>query len=191
MKCGNRDCKICYPEYEADRFEKGKECGNRYEEKEYRESYQDYEAEDSVRDRKYRFRYADCEPDRRRRDDKKYKPDCPKDGPDRKDDDECVIQTHNHEFAGSVMVAGSIPHTHRFAGVTSQAIPEGRSHVHAILTDTDFFFNHLHEVGITTGSAIPVPGGKHIHLAKGETTENFGHDHDFIFTTFIEDPLQK
>lgn len=111
---------------------------------------------------------------------------------DEKDpDDNCPdIQTHNHEFAGSVMIAGKIPHNHRFAGVTSEAIPYRRSHVHAILVNTDFFFNHYHELGIRTGPAIDVGNGKHIHLAEGETTENFGHDHDFIFTTSIENPLQ-
>ncbi|NLB88797.1 MAG: hypothetical protein GX790_06160 [Syntrophomonadaceae bacterium] len=89
------------------------------------------------------------------------------------------------------MIAGKIPHNHRFAGVTSEAIPYKRSHVHAILVSTDFFFNHYHELGIRTGPAIDVGNGKHIHLAEGETTENFGHDHDFIFTTSIENPLQK
>lgn len=117
-----------------------------------------------------------------------------KDCPDKKDPDDkkCPdIQTHNHEFAGSVMIAGKIPHNHRFAGVTSEAIPYKKSHVHAILVNTDFFFNHYHELGIRTGPAIDVGYGKHIHLVEGETTENFGHDHDFIFTTFIENPLQK
>jgi hypothetical protein len=130
--------------------------------------YPDYEPERPERD------YYDCYPP-----DEKLPPEME------------TIQTHNHEFAGSVMIAGSIPHNHRFAGVTSQEIPEGGSHVHAILVSTDFFFNHYHELGVTTGPAIPVPGGKHIHFAKGETTENFDHYHDFIFTTFIENPLRK
>jgi len=60
-------------------------------------------------------------------------------------------QTHVHEFAGSTMIAGIIPHNHRFAGVTSEEIPCGDTHVHAILVNTDFFFNHYHEVGIRTG----------------------------------------
>jgi hypothetical protein len=102
-------------------------------------------------------------------------------------------QTHVHEFAGSVMIAGTIPHTHRFAGVTSEEIPMGDSHVHAILVNTDFFFNHYHEVGLRTGLPIFIEeeGGKHIHYVEGETTTNFGHDHDFAFTTFIENPLQE
>lgn len=100
-------------------------------------------------------------------------------------------QTHVHEFAGSTMIAGIIPHNHRFAGVTSEEIPCGDTHVHAILVNTDFFFNHYHEVGIRTGPPIYVDGEKHIHFVQGETTTNFDHDHDFIFTTFIENPLQK
>ena len=90
-----------------------------------------------------------------------------------------------------MFIAGKIPHNHRFAGVTSEAIPYKRSHVHAILVSTDFFFNHYHEIGLRTGPAIDVGNGKHIHVAEGETTENFGHDHDFIFTTSIEKPTSE
>jgi len=100
------------------------------------------------------------------------------------------IQTHVHEFAGSVMISGPIPHNHRFAGVTSEKIPYKDTHIHAILVNTDFFFNHYHEVGLRTGPAIPIGNGKHIHVVQGETTINFDHNHDFIFTTFIENPLQ-
>lgn len=100
------------------------------------------------------------------------------------------IQTHVHEFAGSVSIAGAIPHNHRFSGVSSEAIPCKNSHVHAILVNTDFFFNHYHEVGVRTGPAITIEGNKHIHYVEGETTLNFNHDHDFVFTTFIENPLQ-
>lgn len=112
--------------------------------------------------------------------------------PDKKDHrpDRPAIQTHNHEFSGSVTIEGGIPHNHRFAGVTSEAIPYKNSHVHSICVNTDFFFNHYHEIGVTTGPAIKVPGGKHIHYVDGNTTLNFGHDHDFEFTTAIEDPLQ-
>ncbi|HCF49185.1 MAG TPA: hypothetical protein DER60_02815 [Syntrophomonas sp.] len=103
---------------------------------------------------------------------------------------ECeAIQTHVHEFAGSTTLEGAILHNHRFAGVTSEAIPYRKSHVHAILVNTDFFFNHYHEIGIRTGPAIYIDHDKHIHFVEGETTTNFGHDHDFQFTTFIEDPL--
>lgn len=107
--------------------------------------------------------------------------------------DDTVLQTHTHEFLGSTMLTTPGPeeliHNHRFAGVTSQAIPKGKSHIHAILTNTDFFFNHLHEVGVETGPAIPVGEGKHVHLVQGQTTLDFDHVHGFIFTTLIEDPL--
>lgn len=100
-------------------------------------------------------------------------------------------QTHTHEFLGSTEIAGpeQLQHNHRFAGVTSSAIPKGNSHVHQLLTNTDFFFNHLHEVGDMTGPAIPVDGGKHVHFVCGTTTLDAGHTHDFQFTTLIEDPL--
>ncbi|MDD3889208.1 MAG: YmaF family protein [Syntrophomonadaceae bacterium] len=129
-----------------------------------------------------------CYPKRKPEGPKKHRPphhDCP---PENQNSD---IQTHVHEFAGTGMVAGSIPHTHRFAGVTSEEIPMGDSHVHAILVNTDFFFNHYHEVGIRTGLPIFIEGEKHVHYVEGETTTNFGHDHDFAFTTFIENPLQE
>lgn len=103
-----------------------------------------------------------------------------------------AVQTHVHEFLGSTQFAGpgELRHNHRFAGVTSEAIPQGDSHVHAILVNTDFFFNHLHELGVETGPAIPVgEDGKHVHYVKGITTLNFGHVHDFVFATLIEDPL--
>jgi len=100
-----------------------------------------------------------------------------------------LIQTHTHEFLGSTALAGVRLHNHRFAGVSSEEIPRGRSHVHAILTNTDFFVMHLHEVGVTTGLAIPVGEGKHVHLATGITTCNAAHAHEFIFATIIENPL--
>jgi hypothetical protein len=105
-------------------------------------------------------------------------------------------QTHNHEFLGSTQLAENDDeeveeHNHRFAGLTSQVIPKGKSHIHAILTTTDFYENHLHEVGVLTGLAIDVGNGKHVHFAEGTTTENAGHTHDFMFATLIEDPISQ
>src|SRR3954454_11100873 len=73
-------------------------------------------------------------------------------------------QTHVHEFLASTKLAeeGEDRHNHRFAGVTSEVIPMGDSHVHVLLTNTDFL-DHHHEVGIQTGPAIPVGNGKHVH----------------------------
>lgn len=47
---------------------------------------------------------------------------------ERKYDKSC--QTHVHEYLGSTTIFEEIPHNHRFAGVTSEAIPSGNSHVH-------------------------------------------------------------
>ena len=95
-------------------------------------------------------------------------------------------QTHTHEFLGSTRLAeeGDDRHNHRFAGVTSQAIPRGNSHVHEITTNTDFF-GHLHRVRIVTGPAIPVGNGKHVHFVRGRTTLSDGHVHVFRFSTLI------
>jgi hypothetical protein len=102
-----------------------------------------------------------------------------------------VCQTHTHEFLGSVMLPENQPvepHNHRFAGVTSEVIPFGDSHVHAFLTNTDFYENHHHEVGMVTGPAIPV-GDRHVHFAQGTTTMDNGHFHDYRFATLILDPI--
>jgi YmaF family len=102
-------------------------------------------------------------------------------------------QSHVHEFLGSTQLAGptALTHNHRFAGVTSEVIPRGNSHVHNILVNTDFGVGHLHEVGITTGPAIPVGEGRHIHLVTGVTTIDANHVHEYVFTTLIEDPLRQ
>lgn len=99
-------------------------------------------------------------------------------------------QRHTHEFLGSTKLAElqDDPHNHRFAGVTGQAIKYGRSHVHKIRTNTDFF-DHFHEVIVTTGPAIPVGDGRHVHFVMGRTTLNDGHRHKFIFATLIEKPI--
>lgn len=99
-------------------------------------------------------------------------------------------QTHVHEFLGSTKLAeaGSDRHNHRFAGVTGEAVPKGKSHVHLIKTRTDFF-DHFHGIQIFTGPAIPVGNGKHIHFVMGKTTLADGHVHVFQVGTLIEEPL--
>ncbi len=98
-------------------------------------------------------------------------------------------QTHNHEFLGSTRFTEESDdrHNHRFAGISSEAIPYNGSHVHKIKTSTDFF-GHYHDICIITGPAIPMSNGKHIHLAIATTTFVQGHVHEFIFTTLIEAP---
>jgi len=100
-------------------------------------------------------------------------------------------QTHVHEFLGSTKLAeeGEDRHNHRFAGVTSEVIPMGTSHVHALLTNTDFF-DHHHEIGVLTGPAIEIGGGKHIHFVEdANTTFDDGHCHKVTFATLIQSPL--
>ncbi|ODA40226.1 YmaF family protein [Desulfosporosinus sp. BG] len=100
-------------------------------------------------------------------------------------------QTHVHEFEGSTKLAeeGEDRHNHRFAGVTSQKIPHAGGHRHAILTNTDFFQNHHHEIGVITGPPIPVGNGKHVHFVEGNSTMDDGHFHEFQFATLIDNPL--
>ncbi|MFC5652329.1 YmaF family protein [Paenibacillus solisilvae] len=102
------------------------------------------------------------------------------------------MQTHVHEFEGSTKLAeqGNDRHNHRFAGVTSQVIRTGRTHVHEIVfTHTDFL-DHFHNLKkIRTGPAIPVGNGKHVHFVTGSTTLNDEHRHQFNFATLIQQPL--
>jgi len=104
-----------------------------------------------------------------------------------------IRQRHTHEFLGSTKLAeiGEDPHNHRFAGVTSQAIPIGNdNHIHRLETNSDFYENHFHVVNDKTGPAIPVGNGRHIHFVEGQTTLNDGHRHNFIFATLIENPIE-
>ena len=103
---------------------------------------------------------------------------------------EITQQTHVHEFVASTKLAEEDEdrHNHRFAGVTSEVIPKGNSHVHIIFTNTDFL-DHHHEVGIETGPAINVGNGKHVHFVRGTTTLDDGHVHDIEFATLIQKPL--
>ncbi|SES17474.1 YmaF family protein [Psychrobacillus sp. OK032] len=99
-------------------------------------------------------------------------------------------QTHVHEFLASTKLAeeGDDRHNHRFAGVTSEVIPRGNSHVHVLMVNTDFL-DHHHEVAIETGPAIRVGDDKHVHFVKGTTTLDDGHVHPLEFATLIQKPL--
>lgn len=102
-------------------------------------------------------------------------------------------QTHVHEFEESTKLAeqGEDRHNHRVAGVTSEVILiEGGGHRHAFGVSNTDFLDHHHEIGGTTGPDIPIRGSnKHVHLMKGTTTTDDGHEHDFLFTTQINSPL--
>lgn len=101
-------------------------------------------------------------------------------------------QKHVHEFVGSVRLAElntNDVHNHRFAGVSGEAIPCKGSHVHRIVTRTDFFNNHFHVIDIITGPAIPVGNGRHVHFVFALTQESDGHQHMFRVATLIENPI--
>ena len=63
--------------------------------------------------------------------------------------------------------------------MTGPPIKCGKSHVHKIKVFTDTFGDHFHGICDTTGSALFLKGGKHIHLLKGTTEIADGHDHDY------------
>jgi hypothetical protein len=63
--------------------------------------------------------------------------------------------------------------------------------INLLLGNSDFYEDHHHEVGATTGLAIPVGEGRHVHFVSGTTTFNDGHVHQFIFVTQIENPIEE
>lgn len=97
-------------------------------------------------------------------------------------------QRHVHEVLGDVKIAGSDPHSHRFATVSKDAMPLGnRDHYHEIKFRTDFYNDHYHEFYGKTSGAIPV-GDRHVHFLESVTSSNDGHRHEFRLATLIEDP---
>jgi len=98
---------------------------------------------------------------------------------------------HVHEFLGSTRISGPTAHNHRFAGISGPPIPTQNNHVHEIITRTDDAVNHHHSFRLFSGPAINVGNGRHVHFARGETTFVLGHDHRFIFTTLIEEPIDR
>ena len=99
-------------------------------------------------------------------------------------------QLHDHEFLGSTRLAEleDDPHNHRFAGVSSPAIPVQGGHVHIVKGRTDFF-DHFHEFKATSGLQKPVGDGKHVHFVEAETSVNDDHFHELIFATLIDAPI--
>lgn len=99
--------------------------------------------------------------------------------------------THTHEVLGSVEIAEpqEDPHNHRFATVSSQAIPCGKNdHYHEVKFRTDFYEDHFHEACVKTSGMIWV-GDRHVHFLMGKTTVVDGHQHDFRAGTLIDDPI--
>lgn len=107
-------------------------------------------------------------------------------------------QTHVHEFTGSTMNGAPVNrldllHSHRFAGVSGEAIPCGHSHVHRLATRTDFYISHFHTIDVLSGPAIPIYDENnvligHTHGFTGATSVDAAHSHVFKVATLIEDP---
>lgn len=100
-------------------------------------------------------------------------------------------QKHVHEVQGSVAIARrkECPHNHRFATITSEAIPINcDDHIHEVKFHTDFFDHHFHEFCGRTSGAICV-GDRHVHFLKCETDKCDGHCHFFRLCTMIDNPI--
>ena len=105
------------------------------------------------------------------------------------------VECHNHEFTLSTDYEEDDEcrvHNHRFSGVTGPGIRCGKSHIHKVETFVDTFDDHFHKICDETGPAMYLPSGKHFHIVKGDTSKNDdnNHDHDYYFTTAIENPTQ-
>ncbi|SFC38065.1 YmaF family protein [Clostridium uliginosum] len=100
------------------------------------------------------------------------------------------VKNHNHEFLSSTDYAKDegVEHNHRIAGVTGPPMGPGKYHFHKIAVFTDTFDDHFHKICDTTGPALWLSDGKHIHLVEGTTEPEDQHDHDYFFTTLIQDP---
>jgi len=103
-------------------------------------------------------------------------------------------QTHVHEVVGSVRLAEleDDPHNHRFAGITSEAIPVPGGHIHKFESKTDFYEEHFHPICIKTCPDIRVGQGndtRHIHFIDDDTEVADGHFHEFIAATLIDNPI--
>lgn len=105
----------------------------------------------------------------------------------------CGYQSHVHEVLGSVKIfnENGEAHNHRFAGVTGEVIPinNGMNHTHKLVTRTDFYEEHFHNICIFVGKAIPVSKNRHVHYIYAKTELSDGHFHIFIVATLIENPI--
>ena len=93
------------------------------------------------------------------------------------DDSDYNEDRHVHEYEGSTRFAERCDdkHNHRFAGVTGEPIKYGKSHVHKLATNTDYV-DHHHKICVTTGPAIYVGNGKHVHLIEAPTEKEKNYD---------------
>ncbi|MGL4572217.1 MAG: YmaF family protein [Clostridium sp.] len=105
----------------------------------------------------------------------------------------CEPQRHVHEVLGSVRIfdENGEAHNHRFVGMTGEAIltDDGMSHFHRLITKTDFYEDHFHDIKVRFGRAIPVSNNRHVHFVYATTECSDGHKHEFIVATLIENPI--
>ncbi len=105
---------------------------------------------------------------------------------------DCQKQKHVHEITGSTEVFRECKecHNHRFCAVSGEAIqiPGTSDHYHEVKFRTDFSDEHYHEFCGKTSGAIDVGYGKHVHFAKGCTTKEDGHKHEFQVASLINSP---
>lgn len=83
---------------------------------------------------------------------------------------------HIHEFTGQTETKDG--HKHQFTGTTEPA-QNKPNHTHSYWAVTEYDDGHRHEMKGETGPAIPVPGGGHVHMIKGETYGYPNHQHAY------------
>src|SRR5690554_2439569 len=107
------------------------------------------------------------------------------------DNSQAPVQRYVPVVLGRVYVADRVPHAHRFATVSSEAIllPNG-DHVHRVKFFTDFYDGHYHEFCGNSSGAIKV-GDRHVHFAKAATSFDAGHSHKFRVAALIDNPTDK
>lgn len=102
--------------------------------------------------------------------------------------------TEVHEVLGSVRLAElqDDPHNHRFDGITGEEIVVPGGHIHKFETRTDFYENHYHRICVKTGPPILVGKGanaRHVHFLDDMTEMADNHNHEFIASTLIFNPI--
>ncbi|MFC0215777.1 YmaF family protein [Paenibacillus chartarius] len=85
---------------------------------------------------------------------------------------------HIHQFEGVTSL--DVGHNHRYVGLTFLAAT-GVQHVHSYYAETSIDDGHAHIIQGTTGPAIPLPNGGHIHYFEGYTTVNGSTPHTHMY----------
>lgn len=97
----------------------------------------------------------------------------------------CRIHVHAYETETEV----AQNHQHMITGVSAPARIVGDSHVHRLRIRTTFYVSgmtgHWHWIDITTGPAVPLPDGSHVHYFAGVTSVDDAHSHSFAGATAL------